>query len=111
MIGAGVMETKVWWRQRCGCFFTLHNIKMLRVGKEKDEGNSDNVSEFISLCLQEVTLLSAGYFWPMRASTDAYVFRVRVYTHTHTTISLDGLSAAAPLIRQLDGWRHVATKV
>lgn len=88
---------------------------MLQVGKEKGEGNSDNMSEFISLCLQEVTLLSSGYFWPMRARTDACVFRVSVYTHTHTykhiTISLDGLSVAAPLIRQLDGWRHVVTKV
>lgn len=41
-------------------------------GEEKKESNSGNMSEFISLCLQEVAMLSSGYFWPMRAHTYAH---------------------------------------
>ena len=59
------------------------------------ESNSGNMSEFISLCLQEVTMLSSGYFWPMRGSHMLHITSRRTFS--------ESLSISAPLIRQLDG--------
>lgn len=52
-------------------------------------------------------MLSSGYFWPMQAYTYARDQNVLTYRYNFP----DGVSAAATLIRQLDGWQHSATKV
>lgn len=54
-----------------GVLQPCHTDENAAGGRER-ESNSGNMSEFISLCLQEVAMLSSGYFWPMRAHTYAH---------------------------------------
>lgn len=61
------------------------------------------MSEFISLCLHEVAMLSSDYFWPMRGSHMLHITNRRSFS--------ESLSISAPLIRRLDGRQHLATKI